>query len=94
MISLQIDSHQSYQQRCRCLLQKHYKNLHQLPKSIRKTIHLAFSADLSHVDRIMREHYSKFGPAPRPASCMLRSLILSILQGTSSITKWVDLMRL
>lgn len=93
MISLQIDSHRSYQQRCRCLLQKHYKNLHQLPKSIRKTIHLAFSADLSHVDRIMREHYSKFGPAPRPASCMLRSLILSILQGTSSITKWVDLMR-
>ena len=45
MISLQIDSHRSYQQRCRCLLQKHYKNLHQLPKSIRKTIHLAFSAD-------------------------------------------------
>lgn len=41
----------------------------------------------------MREHYSKFGPAPRPASYMLRSLILSILQGTSSITKWVDLMR-
>lgn len=54
---------------------------------------MVFSVDLSHVDRIMAEHYSKFGPAPRPASCMLRSMLLSTLHGTTSITKWVDTMR-
>lgn len=54
---------------------------------------MVFSVNLSHVDKTMTEHYFKFGPAPRPASCMLRSMLLSILHGTTSITKWVDTMR-
>lgn len=93
MITYQIDTHRTYQYRCRCLLQQHFKNLHSFPSAIRKNIHLAFYADLSHVDKIMISHYSKYEPAPRPASCMLRSMILSLLNGTTSITKWVDEMR-
>lgn len=54
---------------------------------------MVFSTSLSHVNKIMADHYSKFIPAPRPSSCMLRSLLLSILHGTTSIIKWVDTMR-
>lgn len=93
MIPTQIDTHCSYQQRCRQSLQSHYKNLHSLPARIRREIHLAFSVDFSSLDRMMIHHCSKYGPAPRPASRMLRSLLLSVLHGTHSITKWVNILR-
>ena len=49
--------------------------------------------DLSYIDDIMRNYYSKYGPAPRPASCMLRSLLLAIICKVTSITQWVDILR-
>ena len=45
--------------------------------------------DLSYIDDIMRNYYSKYGPAPRPASCMLRSLLLAMICKVTSITQWV-----
>lgn len=93
MITYHIGTNKSYQQRCRCWLQQYFKNLKSFLASTRRIIHRVFSADLSHVDKIMSDNYSKFGPAPRPASCMLRSMLLSILHKTTSITKWVDTMR-
>ena len=33
----------------------------------------------------MRNYYSKYGPAPRPASCMLRSLLLAMICKVTSI---------
>ena len=49
--------------------------------------------DLSYIDDIMRNYYSKYGPAPRPASCMLRSLLLAIICKVTSITQWVNILR-
>ena len=49
--------------------------------------------DLSYIDDIMRDYYSKYGPAPRPASCMLRSLLLAVICKVTSITQWVDILR-
>ena len=41
----------------------------------------------------MRNYYSKYRPAPCPASCMLRSLLLSVICKVTSITKWLDILR-
>ena len=49
--------------------------------------------DLSYIDDIMRNYYLKYGPAPRPASCMLRSLLLAVICKVTSITQWVDILR-
>lgn len=40
----------------------------------------------------MQDYYSKFDPAPRLPSCMLRSYLLSIKLKVSSITTWVSIL--
>ena len=44
--------------------------------------------DLSYTDELLRDKYSKFGPAPRTPSCMQRSYLLSIDFNLTSITDW------
>lgn len=41
----------------------------------------------------MQDCYSKFGPAPRNPSCMLRSYLLSIKLKVTSITVWVSMLK-
>ena len=43
---------------------------------------------LTLIDELMRDKYSKFGPAPRTPSCMQRSYLLSIDFKITSITDW------
>ncbi|MEY8390404.1 hypothetical protein AALA98_03380 [Lachnospiraceae bacterium 45-W7] len=47
-----------------------------------------WSLDLSYTDQLLRDKYSKFGPAPRTPSCMQRSYLLSIDFKVTSITDW------
>ena len=44
--------------------------------------------ELSHVDEQMADRYSIFGPTPRPPSCMLRFVMLSIEFKVTSFTEW------
>ena len=79
MIPTYTTNHRHYKQRCRIFLQNSYPNLKIIPNIIRKAINMITYPDLSYIDDIMRNYYSKYGPAPRPASCMLRSLLLAVI---------------
>ena len=51
--------------------------------------------DLSGTDTIMQEFYSLPGkPATRFPSCLLRSCLLSIVLGVTSITRWCRLLKI
>jgi hypothetical protein len=59
-----------------------------LTKGTWKTITWFWHLDLSLTDASLMDSYSKFGPAPRLPSCMLRSYLLSIKLRITSITQW------
>ena len=60
------------------------------PPAIRE-IYVRFrELDLSAVDRIMQDLYSRQGAQPRQPSSMLRSLLLMIMMNVVSITHWVE----
>lgn len=59
-----------------------------LSKSTWKTITEFWYLDLSLMDSLLLDSYSKFGPYPRQPSCMLRSYLLSIKLKITSITQW------
>ena len=93
MIPTYTTNHRYYKQRYRIFLQNSYPNLKIIPNNIRKAINMITYPDLSYIDDIMRNYYSKYGPAPRPASCMLRSLLLAMICKVTSITQWGDILR-
>lgn len=58
-----------------------------------ETIIRFWHLDLSMTDQLMLDRYSKFGPAPRLPSDMLRSYLLSIKFKITSITRWAALLK-
>jgi hypothetical protein len=74
-------------------LRNHYANPADLPDTLLDIAERFLLKDLTGVDALMRECYSLFGPEPRPPSCMLRSMMLSIALGYPSYTKWVEQMK-
>ena len=74
-------------------LRKHYPEANSLPDRVLKIAERFWNKDLTGVDTLMRDCYSKFGPRPRPASCMLRSYLLSIAVNHPAITEWVEQLR-
>lgn len=70
-----------------------YPNPMVLPKATWIIIIEFWHLDLSQTDQLMQPCYSKFGPASRQTSCMLRSYLLSIKLKITSITKWVQLLK-
>ncbi len=86
--------HTAYQNFIVEQLRKHYTGAANLPDHILKIAERFWNKDLTGVDLLMKDCYSKFGPIPRPASCMLRSYLLSIAMKYSSITDWVEQLQL
>lgn len=86
MIPNYTTNHRHYKQRCHIFLQNSYPNLKIIPNIIRKAINMITYPDLSYFDDIMRNYYSKYGPTPRPTSCMLHSLLLGVICKVTSIT--------
>ena len=84
--------HVAYQDFVVRRLQEHYADPAQLPDGLLDIAERFWQKDLTGINTIMREVYSPFGPRPRPACCMLRSILLSI-ELHVSVTKWVDQMR-
>jgi hypothetical protein len=70
-----------------------YNNPFALSRSTWKIIIEFWHMDLSLTDSLMQDYYSKYGPAPRLPSCMLRSYLLSIKLKVSSITTWVSMLK-
>ena len=71
----------------------YYPDLFSLSKQTWNTIIEFWHLDLSFTDTFMQDYYSKFGPAPRTPSCMLRSYLLSIKLKVTSITVWVSMLK-
>ena len=85
-----IVSHLDYRRFLKCVGSMYKIHWNGMPPALRE-IYLRFSSlDLSAVDRIMQDQYSKRGPESRQPSCMLRSLLLMIVAKAVSITKWVE----
>ena len=84
--------HGAYQDFVVSRLRDHYADPTKLPGGLLDIAERFWQKDLTRVNTIMRDVYSPFGPRPRPACCMLRSILLSI-ELHFSITKWVAQMR-
>ena len=88
MLPVNCCSHSDYQNFVTENLRKYYPNPDTLARSTWDIIERFWTLDLSYTDELMRDKYSKFGPAPRTPSCMQRSYLLSIDFKVTSITDW------
>ena len=93
MLPIYPGGHAAYQNFVVEQLRNHYANPADLPDTLLDIAERFWLKDLTGVDALMRECYSRFGPEPRPPSCMLRSMMLSIALGYPSYTKWVEQMK-
>ena len=83
--------HAAYQARLVTLLKKYYPDAFcRFGPSLWNTIEKFYSMDLSHVDILMYDRYSVFGPRPRLPSDMLRSIMLSLVLKKTSFTAWSE----
>lgn len=80
--------HAAYQDFIFNQLRKYYPNTDSLPRDTWEIIEHFYQKDLSHVDEMLKDRYSVFGPAPRLPSCMLRSYLLSLKFKVTSYTEW------
>lgn len=86
--------HAAYQKFVVEQLHNYYDDPADLPGHLLDIAERLWEKDLTEVDTLMQDCYSRFGPTPRPSSCMLRSALLSIAVGISSYSKWVEQMRI
>ena len=90
MLPIYPGGHVAYQNFVVEQLRNHYANPAELPDALLDIAERFWEKDLTGVDTLMQKCYSRFGPEPRPPSCMLRSVLLSITLGFPSYTKWVE----
>lgn len=93
MLPIYPGGHAAYQNFVVEQLRNHYANPADLPDTLLDIAERFWLKDPTGVDALMRECYSRFGPEPRPPSCMPRSMMLSIALGYPSYTKWVEQMK-
>lgn len=84
------DSHKEFQNSFVSLFLLHYPDPFTLSRQTWQTIVQFFNLNLSQTDSILADTYSKYGPAPRTPSCMLRSYLLFLKLKFTSITAWVS----
>lgn len=65
-----------------------------IPKESWKLLNQFFHLDLSETHSILFDTYSPKGPTPRPPSSIIRSYLLMIKTGETSITKWCETLRI
>jgi hypothetical protein len=89
-----IGGHPAYQKLVLDQLQKYYPNaVSQFDSSTWDIIEEFWALDLSHVDEIMQDQYSIYGPKPRLPSDMLRSYLLSMKFKIPSTTVWASTLK-
>lgn len=89
------EEHQSYKSRTKKLLLDAFPRgfYSSLSKGNQAVYNRILSLDLSFVDSLMAPRYSPLGAPPRQPSCMLRSLLLSIMMNVISIPDWASLLK-
>ena len=90
LLPISCGTHADYQNFVSDNLRKYYTNSDLIARSTWGIIERFWTLDLSYTDELMRDKYSKFGPAPRIPSCMQRSYLLSIDFKVTSITDWAS----
>ena len=93
MLPIIFGGHSTYQDTFVSDFLTYYPNPFALSKSTWETIIEFWHLDLSLTDTLMQDCYSKFGPAPRNPSCMIRSYLLSIKLKVTSITVWASMLK-
>lgn len=88
MLPVNCGSHADYQNFVVTNLRKYYPDSDALAHDTWNIVDRFWNLDLSYTDEMMKDKYSKFGPAPRTPSCMQRSHLLSIDIKVTSITEW------
>ena len=83
------DSHKDFQDFFVPLFLLYYPDPFSLSRQTWQAIVQFWNLDLSQTDAILADTCSKYGPAPRTPSCMLRSCLLSLKLKFTSITAWV-----
>ena len=78
MLPIYPGGHVAYQNFVVEQLRNHYANPAELPDSLLDIAERFWEKNLTGIDTLMQECYSRFGPKPRPPSCILRSVLLSI----------------
>lgn len=87
-------SHSDYQNTFVTRFLNEYPDPFVIPKASWHAINQFFHLDLSGTFSITLEYYAKKGPLPRDPSALLRSYLLMIKTGETSITKWVNTLHL
>lgn len=86
--------HPAYQSSLISRIMKYYPDfMVSIDLKMMKLANLFFQLDLSYVDPLMQDRYSDIGRPPRLPSCMLRSVMLSLMLKIPSFTDWVVLLR-
>lgn len=89
MKPVNIGGHSAYQDRVLTQLRKYYPNAAtSLSSSTWQIIDKFWNLDLSHVDELMKDRYSVFGPEPRLPSDMLRAILVSAAFKITSYTRF------
>lgn len=78
MLPIYPGGHVAYQNFVVEQLRNHYANPAELPDRLLDIAERFWEKNLTGIDTLMQECYSRFGPKPRPPSCILRSVLLSI----------------
>ena len=95
MLPTNCSSHEDYQNTFVSEFLKLYPNPFSVPKETWDIIVKFWYLDLSQTDTILAEYFPSSGKAvTRFPSQLLRSYLLSIKLGFSSITKWVQVLRI
>ena len=87
------DSHTDYQNFLVSNLLRYYPDPYSISKKSWEIMTQFWYMDLSLTEKLMIDTYSNFGPKPRNPSDMLRSYLLSIKLGITSITVWCQLLK-
>lgn len=87
MLPFNCSSHSDYQDFVVRNLRKYYPDPNALVRSTYDIIKRFWNLDLSFTGELLKNKYSKYGPAPRTHSCMQRSYLLSIDFKVTSLTE-------
>lgn len=91
MKPINTGGHSAYQDRVLTQLRKYYPDADSsIDSATWDIMERVWNLDLSHVDQLMQDRYSKYGPPPRLPSDLLRSYLLSLMFKVTSITLWAS----
>jgi hypothetical protein len=94
LLPVNLGGHAAYQEFLLDQIPKYYPDPSFIPSDIRKAMDRFWYKDLSLVDDLMKDRYSRLGAPSRLPSDMLRSMLLAAHFHVNSFTKWAAQLKL